>query len=117
MKENSFIILFKDNGEIKNQLVLAVSYLDANKAFKLKYPGIDVELLSLLSYSDIEEKLDDLKKVYDDAKLINNEKGELIEVRPHHHQYKDIEDYLTKEQLKYSFAGMLALFKSPHQIF
>lgn len=117
MKENSFIIIFKDKDKVKNQLVLAISYLDANKAFKLKYPGVDIELLSLMSYADIEEKLDDLKNVYDDAKLINNEKGELIEVRPHHHQYTEIEDYLTKEQLKYSFVGMLELFKSPSSDF
>lgn len=117
MNENCFVVIFKEKTEVKYQIVLAASAYDAQSTFKFEYLDKEYKILSLMSYDDILKKLDDLKGVYDDAKLIQNSKGQLIEIRPHHAQYEDTHQYLTKEQLKYSFVGLLELFKSNKENF
>lgn len=117
MEDNSFVILFKENEILKNQLIIAESYADARDTFEFEYLNRPYQVISMISYADLKQKLDDLKNVFDDAKLVENKKGEMIEIRPHHPQYDDVESYLTKDQIKYSLVGMLELFRSRPESF
>ena len=113
MEQYAFVIIYKEESDVKYQLLIASSHKDAYETFKFEYLENDLNIVIILSVVDIQQKIKEINALNNESKFVENEKGEVLEIKPHHVEYEKLNNFMSKNQLLDSFIQLLDKFDVP----